>query len=100
MALQAKDPSLRCTRTPPRGECMFGSLVIVLPSAHEGGELVLRHGGEEWSFDAAKAIKDDQGPSIGFVAFFSDVEHEVTMVTSGYRVTLTYNLYFAEPGHS
>lgn len=81
---------------------MFGSLVIVLPSAHEGGELVLRHGGKEWTFDSAKAakVKDGQGPPIGYVAFFSDVEHEVREVTSGYRVTLTYNLYFAEPDRS
>ncbi|KAF7964956.1 hypothetical protein HWV62_1440, partial [Athelia sp. TMB] len=34
-------------------------------------------------------------PSIGYVAFYSDVEHEVALVTSGYRVTLTYNLYYA-----
>jgi hypothetical protein len=28
------------------------------------------------------------------VAFSSDVEHEVAPVTSGHRITLTYNLYF------
>ena len=28
------------------------------------------------------------------------MEHEVTVVESGYRVTLTYNLYFTEPTHS
>jgi hypothetical protein len=28
------------------------------------------------------------------VAFFSDIEHEVAPVTSGHRITLTYNLYF------
>ncbi|KLO15791.1 hypothetical protein SCHPADRAFT_824127, partial [Schizopora paradoxa] len=84
----------------PRGESMFGSLVIVLPSEHEGGELVLRHEGQEWMFDSAKEIKVVKGPSIGFVAFFSDVEHEVKMVTSGYRVTLTYNLFFTDPGSS
>lgn len=33
-----------------------------------------------------------------FVVFYSDVEHEVSVVESGYRVTLTYNLYFYEPG--
>jgi hypothetical protein len=32
--------------------------------------------------------------SMAYIAFYSDVEHEVTVVESGYRVTLTYNLYF------
>ena len=32
-----------------------------------------------------------------WAAFFSDVEHEVLPVTSGYRVTLTYNLYYSAP---
>jgi hypothetical protein len=74
---------------------MFGSLVIVLPSVHEGGALVLRHGGNEWTFDSAKELSEQSQPSIGYVAFYSDVEHEVTLVKSGYRVTLTYNLYFS-----
>jgi len=32
--------------------------------------------------------------SISYAAFYGDVEHEVTEVKSGYRLTLTYNLYF------
>jgi len=42
-------------------------------------------------------------PTIGYVMFFSDVEHEVAPVISGHRVTLTYNLYFDDddgPGSS
>ena len=38
-------------RDTPRGKKMFGSLVIVLPTPHEGGELVLRHKGKEHTFD-------------------------------------------------
>jgi len=78
---------------------MFGSLVIVFPSPHEGGALLLRHRGHEWAFDSGEALAavEDQ-PSIGYVAFFSDIEHEVTPVTSGYRITLTYNLYFDDGG--
>lgn len=72
---------------------MFGSLVIVFPTAHVGGALRLRHGGTEWTFDSATEVLNQPTPSIGYVAFFSDVEHEVTPVTSGHRVTLTYNLY-------
>jgi len=69
---------------------MFGSLVVVLPTAHEGGTLILRHGGEEWKFES-----DTVPPtSISYAAFYGDVEHEVAEVTSGYRLTLTYNLFF------
>ena len=74
---------------------MFGSLVIVLPTVHEGGALVLRHGGKEWTFDSAREVSEQPQPSIGYIAFYSDIEHEVTLVKSGYRVTLTYNLYFS-----
>jgi hypothetical protein len=77
---------------------MFGSLVIVLPTAHEGGALILRHGEKEWTFDSAKDLSEQSQPSISYVAFYSDVEHEVTLVKSGYRVTLTYNLYFSADG--
>ena len=72
---------------------MFGSLVVVLPAPHDGGELVLRHAGEEWTFDATELL-GGRTDAIAYVAFFSDVEHEVLPVHSGYRVTLTYNLYY------
>ncbi|KAI0048444.1 hypothetical protein FA95DRAFT_1037194 [Auriscalpium vulgare] len=80
----------------PRGESMFGSLVVTLPTPHAGGALVLRHGGEEWTVDAATALAEAPAPSVAFVTFFSDVEHEVLPVTSGHRVTLTYNLSYGD----
>ncbi len=73
---------------------MFGSLVVVFPTPHEGGALFLRHHGHEWNFDSAQALAAVDQPTIGYVAFFSDIEHEVAPVTSGNRITLTYNLYF------
>ena len=83
----------------PRSGKMFGSLVIVFPTPHEGGALLLRHRGHEWKFDSGQALAAADGqPSIGYVAFFSDIEHEVAPVISGHRVTLTYNLYFDDGG--
>jgi hypothetical protein len=73
---------------------MFGSLVVVFPTPHEGGALFLRHRGDEWIFDSGRELAAVREPSIGYIAFFSDVEHEVGHVISGHRVTLTYNLYF------
>ena len=77
----------------PRGQEMFGSLVVCLPSRFTGGALSVRHQSKElvcdgWSSNPAQKIQ--------WAAFFSDVEHEVLPVADGYRVTLTYNLYHSE----
>ncbi|KAI0262427.1 hypothetical protein BC834DRAFT_972021 [Gloeopeniophorella convolvens] len=78
----------------PRSKQMFGSLVLVFPTPHQGGALLLRHQGQEWTFDSAEELSHAPSPSLGYVTFFSDIEHEVSPVTEGHRVTLTYNLYF------
>ena len=72
---------------------MFGSLVVVFPTHHEGGQFVLRQAKKEWTIDFTDKFANATEPSVCFVAFYSDVEHEVLPVTSGYRVTLTYNLH-------
>ncbi|KAL1734157.1 hypothetical protein EV714DRAFT_202946 [Schizophyllum commune] len=89
-----QDSFFKAHKDTPRSDTMFGSLVVVFPTPHEGGALILRENGKEWTFDSAAEVLASGSPKIGYVAFFSDVEHEVTRVTSGYRVTLTYNLYF------
>lgn len=91
-----KDSFFKAHQDTPRSTTMFGSLVIVFPTPHEGGALILRHDNKEWTFDSAQALAETSSPRahIGYVAFFSDVEHEVTTVKSGYRVTLTYNLHY------
>lgn len=73
---------------------MFGSLVIIFPTHHEGGTLVLRDGGKEWTIDAASEMRSKSHPCVTYIAFYGDVEHEVLPITAGYRVTVTYNLYF------
>lgn len=74
---------------------MLGSLVIVYPTQHEGGVLTLRDGDDEWTVDSAQAISANKGgPCVAYMAFYGDVDHEVAPVVSGYRVTVTYNLYF------
>ncbi|KIK19542.1 hypothetical protein PISMIDRAFT_107364 [Pisolithus microcarpus 441] len=90
-----KDSFFKAHKDTPRGETMFGSLVVVFPTPHQGGEFVLRQDDHEWVVDFAKMISDSaEKPCVGYIAFFSDVEHEVRIVTAGHRVTLTYNLYF------
>ena len=68
---------------------MFGTLVVGLPSAHTGGELVIRFGGKEETVDFSKAASHFKIP---YTAFFADCDHELKPVTSGYRVCLVYNL--------
>ena len=69
---------------------MFGTLVIALPSEHEGGQVVLRHNKQEVVFDSAERSTAFFGAS--YAAWYANVYHEVKPVTSGYRVVLTYNL--------
>lgn len=75
---------------------MFGTLVVVYPTPHEGGALLMRHGSQEWVFDSGEAVhgKEQDNSVVAYAAFYSDVEHEVAEIQSGHRVTLTYNLYF------
>ncbi|KAL1691174.1 hypothetical protein GGG16DRAFT_54049 [Schizophyllum commune] len=89
-----KDSFFKAHKDTPRSDTMIGSLVVVFPTPHEGGALILREKDKEWTFDSATEVLKDGDPKLGFVVFYSDVEHEVTKVTSGHRVTLTYNLYF------
>ena len=76
---------------------MLGSLVVIYPTAHEGGELILRHKDQQWKVDGKSLTSSQSSPSLAYVAFYSDIEHEVLKVTSGRRVTVTYNLYLVDP---
>ncbi|PIA93152.1 hypothetical protein CB0940_05228 [Cercospora beticola] len=88
----------------PRSSSQIGSLVVCLPTAFSGGALAVRHQGHEivhdWSSSSSSNDNDNAqqtAPSIHWAAFYSDCEHEVLPVTSGHRLTLTYNLFLA-PG--
>ncbi|MFM8983568.1 MAG: 2OG-Fe(II) oxygenase, partial [Spartobacteria bacterium] len=70
---------------------MFGTLVVSMPSAHEGGELIVRHAGREAGVD----LRGTDPGEVGFAAFYADCEHEVRPVTAGHRVCLIYNLILA-----
>lgn len=68
-----------------KDDAMVGTLVVSLPSAHTGGELLIDHAGKRIPYRASKK-------ELTFVAFYADCRHQVTPVRSGYRVTLTFNL--------
>ncbi|XP_065886730.1 uncharacterized protein [Dysidea avara] len=79
----------------PRSAQMFGSLVVCLPTQFSGGELVVRHQRKEIKYDWSSPASNPLN-SLCWAAFYSDIEHEVLPVTKGYRVTLTYNLYYGD----
>jgi 2OG-Fe(II) oxygenase superfamily len=81
----------------PRDKNMIATLVVVLPTEHKGGDLLLMN--KNWTFDSANLVSKEAAkePRLAFVAFYSDIDHEVTPVESGYRVTVTYNLYCSKP---
>jgi hypothetical protein len=68
---------------------MVATLVVVLPSPHEGGELIVRHDAKEATID----FGDPSGDSfhIHYAAFYADCEHEVRPLEKGYRLCLIYN---------
>jgi hypothetical protein len=69
-----------------KADAMVGTLVLSLPSAHTGGELVIEHAGERTAYQGSKE-------ELTFVAFYADCRHQVAPVRSGYRATLTFNLF-------
>ncbi|KAE9583081.1 hypothetical protein CGMCC3_g1139 [Colletotrichum fructicola] len=71
-----------------RGTGMIGTLVVVLPSEHQGGDVHVSFGSDVRSFSTAPFSTFD----ITALAWFSDVSHEVKELVSGYRLALTYNI--------
>jgi len=72
---------------------MFATLVVSLPSLHEGGALVVRHQGETRRFD----LRVEAPSRVAWTAFYADCVHELEPVTSGYRLALVYNLVWEAP---
>jgi len=68
---------------------MFATLVICLPSKHEGGQLIVSHAGRSHLVDFSGKTSNYE---LQYAAFYADCEHEVRPVTGGYRVCLVYNL--------
>ncbi len=67
---------------------VVGTLVVCLPSRHEGGEVHLSFRSEERTMTTAP----DSAWDITALAWFCDVTHEVAEFTDGYRLVLTYKL--------
>lgn len=71
---------------------MVGTLVLVWPSAHIGGRLVVRHQQGEFGF----ASQQLGATEVRWCAFYADCRHEVLPVEEGWRVAITFDLVVAD----
>jgi hypothetical protein len=89
LLLYGKGGHFKTHRDTEKLDAMFGTLIIALPSAHEGGRLLIRHDGREIEVEFDNP---EHRHKFQHAAFFADCEHEVEPVRSGYRCCLVYNL--------
>ncbi len=75
-------------RDTEKSDGMVATLVISLPVARRGGELLVRHRGSETRID----LRVEDPSELSCAAFYADCEHEVRPVTDGHRVSLVFNL--------
>jgi hypothetical protein len=67
---------------------MVATLIVVLPSSHSGGTLIIDNQGEKKEFKSSQFPLD----KLTFIVFYADCHHAITELKSGYRLALTYNL--------
>lgn len=75
-----------------RLDAMVATLIVALPAAHEGGELVVRHEGREHEITFPGAAS---GLEMSYAAFYADCSHEVRPLRRGHRLCLVYNVTLA-----
>jgi hypothetical protein len=72
---------------------MFATVIILLPSAYTGGQVVVSHAATSKILDfSVKSLF-----STVALAWYTDVKHEVKPIESGYRFALSYNLIHVAP---
>ncbi|WP_339057830.1 2OG-Fe(II) oxygenase [Candidatus Regiella endosymbiont of Tuberolachnus salignus] len=67
---------------------MIATLIVVLPSAHIGGDLIITHAGQQYRFTSENLA--DQ--TLKCIVFYADCQHEIEKIKQGYRLALTYNV--------
>lgn len=68
---------------------MVATMTVVLPSHCQGGDVVVRHGGQEHRIQFADPR---HAFDIQVAAWYADCEHEVEPLVGGSRLVLIYNL--------
>ncbi|PPR02251.1 hypothetical protein CVT24_011602 [Panaeolus cyanescens] len=68
----------------------FATTTIILPSAHHGGQVHLTHAGRNTVLDVSSYSQFN----ISILAWHSGVTHDVKHITSGYRLSLSYDIIY------
>ena len=68
---------------------MVATMVIILPTEYQGGELIIEHGGVKKTYRMTSASQK----KLSCIAFYADCYHEIKEVIAGHRVSLTFNLF-------
>ncbi|AWB65915.1 hypothetical protein C2869_05415 [Saccharobesus litoralis] len=74
-----------------KSQGMFASLIVQLPSRHQGGALICRFADQEFCFDFGTQQADSEF-NIYYAAHYADVHHQVEKIEQGARLALVYNL--------
>lgn len=101
--MYGKDGFFKTHKDTPRSTNMIGSLILCLPSLFQGGALLVSKGKDKsyffvdghsnWKLDRRGPVHSEANPLVvPWAALFSDVDHEITKVHKGLRVTLAYNI--------
>ena len=72
---------------------MFATVIIILPSAYAGGQVVVSHAATTKTLD----FSEPSLLSTAVLAWYTDVKHEVKAIENGYRLVLSYNLVHVAP---
>jgi len=72
-----------------RRPAMLGTLVLIWPSAHLGGELRVEHNRSTYRFRSQQLGQDRE---IRWCAFYADCRHEVLPVEEGQRLALSFEV--------
>lgn len=67
---------------------MFATVVVILPSEFTGGAVHVSHGDIRMYYDSSPGSL----MNTSVLAWYTDVEHEVKAITSGFRLALSFNL--------
>ncbi|KAF2122089.1 hypothetical protein BDV96DRAFT_682102 [Lophiotrema nucula] len=83
------EPHQDTQRPPNESGSHFGTLVISMPSRHEGGDVRLTHAEETRTLNTSNFSDCEYQ----YLAWYSDVLHEIKPIESGVRLAMTFNLY-------
>ncbi|TFK71376.1 hypothetical protein BDN72DRAFT_837811, partial [Pluteus cervinus] len=80
----------------------IGTLIVVLPTPHQGGSFIIQTGERRWVHNSELDSYSFEGtsPSIGYIAFLDGINYQVSSLISGHMVTLTYHIYASPSGAS